>query len=230
MAEEVQDPHTEIRESTTTFGPSRGAVLGTLAAGLVFTVVLEFLVLISFLGQRIWRDPRLGSDLIFTLPLLLWVLVLVVCIIAGLRIVTCWFRFTDTGVSVNGLLRSQRHIRWEDVDRVLAVHTIQRGSAPASRRASDGAFESIILLGADGERLVTVSNRFYGLEAQRALLIAASEAGREVVEIRTIGPKELRSIAPHALGPLDAHPSLMLLAAVVFYLAHNALTFTIWGL
>lgn len=230
MREDAPPVEHSLRDSTTTFGPTRGAVIGTLAAAVVFVIVLEFLVLISFIGQHLWTDPRLGGDVLFTLPLLLWVLVAAVSLTAVMRIVTCWFRFTEDGVRVNGLFRRQRLIRWEEVDRVLAVHEIHRGSSAIGALDTGGAFDAIVLLGPDGQRLASVPSRFYSLEAQQAVLIAASEAGTEVVEIHGIGPKELRAIAPRALAPIDGHPRLMLLAAAVFYLAHNVLTFAVWGL
>lgn len=219
-----------LRDSTTTFGPTRGAVIGTLAAAVVFVIVLEFLVLISLIGQKLWTDPRLGSDMLFTLPLLLWVLVAVVSLVAVMRIVTCWFRFTEDGMRVHGLFRRQRLIRWKQVSRVLAVHEIHRGGPALGALEAAGEFDAIVLLGERGERLASVPSRFYSLDAQQAVLIGASEAGTEVVEIHGIGPKELRAIAPHALAPIDAHPRLMLLGAAVFYLAHNVLTFAVWGL
>ena len=58
---------------TRTYGPPASVVIGSLVVGFVFVVVLEFLVIISFVGQRLWTDPALKEDFLFTLPLLLWV-------------------------------------------------------------------------------------------------------------------------------------------------------------
>src|SRR5699024_7013514 len=60
---------------TRTFGPPATVVVGTLVAAFVFVVVLEFLVLISFVGQRLWAHPDMLRDIVFTLPLVLWVLI-----------------------------------------------------------------------------------------------------------------------------------------------------------
>src|SRR5699024_12252564 len=59
------------------FGPPAAVVVGSLVVAVVFLVVLEFLVIISFVGQKLWRDPAMMHDLVFTLPLLIWVLIAV---------------------------------------------------------------------------------------------------------------------------------------------------------
>lgn len=218
-------------EATTSFGPARASVVGAIAAGIVFVIVLEFLVLISFVGQRLWRHPDFGSDFLFTLPMLLWLGVAVVGTLTTIRIVSSWFRVTPESLSVRGLIRRQRTIAWSQVAKIFAVHEITRKNAAVDvldRR--DDSFDLVVLLDERGKRLASAPSRFFDLRTQEAILVTAREAGVEVIEIQEIRPKELRTLAPKALSWLDAHPTLMLLFAVLFYLGHYVLTFAVWGL
>lgn len=219
------------RRSTTIFGPPAGVVVGSLVAALVFAVILEFLVIISFIGQRLWADPRLTSDPVFVLPLLLWVAVAVAAVVAVVRILTTWLRVDENGFELRGLARSTVSGSWAEVGRVLAVRDIDRGATPAEMLdAPDTAYDGVYLLSPTGQRMIAVSSRFFGPRAQEALLHRAQEADVQIQYIEAVRPAELRRFAPEALGFGDRHPNLILAAVGLFYVVHNALTFTVWGL
>lgn len=213
------------------FGPPGPVVIGTLVAAIVFAVVLEFLVIISFLGQRLWADPRLYSDALFLLPLLLWLAVLVASGVFVLRIITAWLQVDEHGYRLRGLCRTTVAGPWSSVDRVLAIQDIDRGSTPAEMLdAPENAYDGVYLMAADGHRILAVSSRLLGPRAQTTVLERAREAGVPIERIDAIPVKELRARWPHALVFMDRHPVLLLLAGTLFYVAHNVLTFWVWGL
>ncbi|MGO3315336.1 MAG: hypothetical protein ACTIMA_16275, partial [Brachybacterium tyrofermentans] len=121
-------PAEDDSRPTRTFGPPAGVVLGTLGVGFVFVVVLEFLVIISFVGQRLWNDPALLRDLVFTMPLLLWVLVAAGSAVFCLRILTAWLQIDEEGFVLRSLARHTRTVRWDEVGQVIAVRDIDRGA------------------------------------------------------------------------------------------------------
>ncbi|EWS81895.1 hypothetical protein [Brachybacterium phenoliresistens] len=220
-----------VAQSTRIFGPPAPAVIGTVLASFVFVIVLEFLVLISFVGQRLWNHPLMLHDLVFTLPLLGWVLVLAASIVMVARIVTTWLQLTDVGVDVHGLFRRSITMTWAEVGRVVAVQQIDRGASPAEMLERSGSpYDGVFVLDRGGRRLVNVSGRFFGFGAQHAMVERARAAGVEVRDIELITPRELHALEPHALSFIDRHPHLVLLGLAAFYVAHNVLTFVIWGL
>lgn len=220
-----------VAHSTRIFGPPAPAVIGTLAASVVFVIGLEFLVLISFIGQRLWRHPLMLHDAVFSLPLLGWVLVLGASVVMVARIVTTWLQLTDAGMGVHGLFRRAVAVPWSEVGRVLAVRQLERGTSPAEMLDRSGApYDGVYVLDAQGRRLINVSGRFFGRGAQHAMVERARAAGVEIVDIEHIDPRALHAREPHALTPIDRHPRVFLLALAAFYIAHNVLTFIIWGL
>lgn len=214
-----------------TFGPPGAVVLGTLGAGFVFVIVLEFLVIISFVGQRLWRDPALLHDVVFTLPLLLWVLAATVSAVVCVRILTAWLQIDGEGFELRSLARRTRKARWDEVGRVIAVRDIDRGATPAEMLdASETTYDGVYVMAPSGRRILAVSSRFFGPRAQVMTLHRAREAGVRIDHVDAITAADLRRQVPRALGFVDRHPNLLLLLLAAFYLGHNVLTFVIWGL
>lgn len=218
-------------EPTRTYGPPATVVLGTLVAGFVFVVVLEFLVLISFVGQRLWNHPDMLSDFLFTLPLVIWVLIAATASVASLRILTAWLQIDEKGFVLRGLGRRTISADWSGVGQVIAVRDIDRGATPAEMLdASETAYDGVYVLDPHGHRLLAVSSRFFGRRAQERTLLMAREAGVTIDHIDAIGTAELRAQVPQALSFVDRHPNVILLLLAVFYISHNVLTFSVWGL
>lgn len=216
---------------TRTFSPPATVIGAALLAGVVFGVVLEFLVIVSLVGQRLWHDPRLGHDLLFTLPLLLWVAVLAATVLTVVRVVSSWLEVDERGFTLHGLVRRTTTATWEQVGRVLAVREIDRGLTPAELLdAPETAYDGVYLLDAQGRRMLAVSSRMFGHRAQRITLERARAAGVEVEDVEALTAAELSAKAPQALTLLDRHPNLCLLLLAVFYVGHNVLTFAVWGL
>lgn len=216
---------------TRTFGPPAGVVLGTLGAGFVFVVVLEFLVIISFVGQRLWNHPALLRDVVFTAPALLWVLVAVASSLLCLRVLTAWLQIDEEGFELRSLARRTRKASWDEVGRVIAVRDIDRGATPAEMLdAAETAYDGVYLLDPQGHRMIAVSSRFFGPRAQEMTLHRARRAGVRIDHIDAITTADLRAQAPQALSSVDRHPNLLLLLLAAFYIVHNVLTFAVWGL
>lgn len=216
---------------TRTFGPPAAVVVGSLVVGVVFLVVLEFLVIISFVGQKLWRDPRLMHDLVFSLPLIIWVLMAVAVTVVCLRVITAWLHIDEHGFVLRSLFRRTRPARWADGGTVIAVRDIDRGAASAEALdAPETAYDGVYVLDARGHRILAVSSRFFGRRAQEMTLQRAREAGVRIEHIDAITPTELRRQAPQAMSFVDRHPNPLLVALILFYVAHNVLTFVVWGL
>ncbi|SLM97083.1 hypothetical protein FM103_02805 [Corynebacterium xerosis] len=224
-------PAEDDSRPTRTFGPPAGVVLGTLGVGFVFVVVLEFLVIISFVGQRLWNDPALLRDLVFTMPLLLWVLVAAGSAVFCLRILTAWLQIDEEGFVLRSLARHTRTVRWDEVGQVIAVRDIDRGASPAEMLdASETTYDGVYVMDGAGRRVLAVSSRFFGPRAQEMTLRRAREAGTTIDHIDAITVKDLQEQAPQALSFVDRHPNLLLLLLAAFYIFHNVLTFAVWGL
>lgn len=216
---------------TRTFGPPASVVLGSLVVGVVFLVVLEFLVIISFVGQKLWREPAMMHDLLFTLPLLIWVLMAIAVTVVCLRVITSWLHVDKDGFVLRSLFRRPRSRRWDEVGVVIAARDIDRGSPAAEALdAPETAYDGVYVMGPDGRRTLAVSSRFFGPRAQEMMLHRAREAGVRIEHIDAITPAELRKQAPQAMSFVDRHPNLLLAALVLFYIGHNLLTFIVWGL
>lgn len=216
---------------TRTFGPPAAVVLGTLGAGFVFAVILEFLVIISFVGQRLWNDPALLRDVVFTMPFLLWVVVAAGSAVVCLRILTAWLQIDEEGFELRSLARRTRTVRWDEVGQVIAVRDIDRGASAAEMPdASETTYDGVYVMDRQGRRVLAVSSRFFGPRAQEMTLRRASEAGAPIDHIDAITKKDLQAQAPQALSFVDRHPNLLLLLLAAFYIFHNVLTFAVWGL
>ncbi|MGP9694585.1 hypothetical protein ACT3TZ_08220 [Brachybacterium sp. AOP25-B2-12] len=211
------------------FGPVRSAVIATLAAVLVFGVVLEALVVTSFIGQKLWRSAALFRELVFTTPLVLWVLVVGTVVALALRVITAWLQVDQHGVGIRGLFRRDVHIPWERIARVVAVRDVARGKAEAIDPGGE-TYDGLYVVRSDGGRSVAVTGRVFGGRAQRAMLARAHEAGVPVEEIDEITPRELRARVPRAVHPVELHPGLLLLLIALVYIGHTVLTLVIWGL
>lgn len=213
------------------FGPPRGVVIGTIVAALVFAVVLEFLVFISFVGQRLWTDPRLYTSPLFMAPLLIWIAVLLASALFVVRTLTVWLQVDENGFTLRGLYRRTVTGTWADVGRVIAVQDIDRGATPAEMLdAPENAYDGVFVMGRSGTRLLAVSSRLFGPTAQDAVLAAARNAGVQIESIDAIPVKALRRREPAAMHVADRHPGLLLLLGILFYVGHNVLTFWVWGL
>lgn len=216
---------------TRTFGPPAAVVIGTLVVGIVFLVVLEFLVIISFVGQRLWRDPALMHDLVFTLPLLIWVLMASAVTVVCLRVLTSWLHIDGDGFVLRSLFRRTRTARWQDVGLVIAARDIDRGSPAAEALdAPETAYDGVYVMDSSGRRILAVSSRFFGPRAQEMALRRAREAGVRIEHIDAITHLELGRQVPQAMSFVDRHPNLLLVALILFYIGHNLLTFIVWGL
>ena len=216
---------------TRTFGPPAAVVVGTLVVSIVFLVVLEFLVIISFVGQKLWRDPQLMHDLVFTLPLIVWVLIAVAVTVASLRVLTSWLHLDGDGFVLRSLFRRTRPVRWEEVGQVIAARDIDRGSAFSSTsEVSETTYDGVYVMDPAGRRILAVSSRFFGPRAQEMTLHRAREAGVRIEHIDAITPAELRQQAPQAMSFVDRHPTPLVIALILFYIGHNVLTFIVWGL
>lgn len=216
---------------TRTFGPPAAVVVGTLVVAAVFVVVLEFLVIISFVGQRLWRDPAMMHDPVFTLPLLLWVLIALAVTVVSLRVLTSWLHLDAKGFVLRSLFRRTRSARWDEVGLVIAVRDIGRES-PAAEALDppETAYDGVYVMDSTGRRVLAVSSRFFGPRAQEMALRRAREAGVRIEHIDAISQGELRDQAPQALSFVDRHPNLLVTALLLFYIGHNLLTFIVWGL
>lgn len=216
---------------TRTFGPPATVVVGTLVAAFVFVVVLEFLVLISFVGQRLWAHPDMLRDIVFTLPLVLWVLIAAAATVISVRVLTAWLQIDEEGFELRGLGRPTVKAVWSEVGQVIAVRDIERGSSATEMLdAPASAYDGVYVLDRRGQRLLAVSSRFFGLRAQERTLEMARQAGVRIEHIDAIGTAELRAQVPQALSFGDRHPNLILLLLAAFYIFHNVLTFAVWGL
>ena len=214
-----------------TFGPPATVVIGSLVVGAVFLVVLEFLVIISFVGQRLWDHPALMNDLVFTLPLILWVVTAAVVIVTVLRVITSWLQIDEEGFELRSLFRRTRSVRWGEVGQVIAARDIDRGATAAEMLdVPETAYDGVYVLDRRGRRMLAVSSRFFGPRAQEMTLHRAREAGVRIDHIDAITPSELMGQAPQAMSFVDRHPNLLLLVLLLFYAGHNVLTFVVWGL
>lgn len=212
------------------FGPPAPVVIATLVAAFVFAIVLEFLVLISMVGQRLWRDPRFLHDLVFSLPLILWALIVAATIVLVLRILTAWLTVDARSIAFRGLFRRSLHGPWSDVQRVVAVRDIVR---PAAGGVIDGGvttFDGIYVLLAGAARPIIISGRFFSAQAQHTVLRRAEESGIRIEHIDTITPRELSHLMPHAQRFVDRRPGPVLALLAIVYVAQNVLTFSLWGL
>ncbi|MFE5776557.1 hypothetical protein [Brachybacterium sp. NPDC056505] len=212
------------------YGPAASGVVGTLITAALCAGVLEFLVLTSFLGQHLWHDARLGHDAVFTLPLLIWVIVLLVTIGWALRTLTIWLQVDEHGFRLRGLCRRTRTADWDEVGSVVAIRDIRRPGRAAELLDSGSMFDALELLRPDGTRLAVVSGRVFGPRAQLETLRRARGAGVPIEQIESIGVEELRRTHRDWISLAEAHPNLLLAMLVLFYIAHNAVTFAIWGL
>lgn len=214
-----------------TYRASRSALLAAIVGGLTFVVVIEFLVIISFVGQRLWRDERLFHSWPFTLPLVLWLVLLVAVLALVLRTLTARFRAGAESFTLRGLLRRREEHRWEEVARVVAIEKIAR-AAPVSEDgiAERESYDGLYLRGADGGILARLPGSLFGRGAQETAIARSVENGAELDRIAHITPQDLHARMPGAQPIEELHPRLMLLAIVLFYLAHYALTFFVWGL
>lgn len=219
------------RESSHVFGPPRGTVIGALISALIFGVVLEFLVMTSFVGQRLWLDPRLGHDAVFTLPFVLWFVVVVGTIVYTLRSITSWMHVGGEGFRLQGLGRRTVDIPWQLVDRVVAVRDMSRWAAAIEAHETDAdTYDLVSLRGPDDAHLATVSGNQFTRGAHEALLGAARGAGvrTEVIEVPTAS--DIPARVPGALSFGNRHSALVVLGIALVLVAQNVVTFGIWGL
>jgi hypothetical protein len=212
------------------YGPAASGVLGTVITAVLCAVILEFLVFTSFIGQGLWQDPRVGHDLWFTLPLLIWVAVVIATVAWSLRTLTIWLQVDEHGFRLRGLCRRTRTAAWEQVGRVVAIREIQRAGTSVELLDSGAMFDALQLLRPDGSRLAVVSGRVFGPRAQLETLRRARAAQVPIELVESVSLEELRRTRRGWLSLTETHPTLLLMALVLFYIAHNTLTFAIWGL
>lgn len=211
--------------------PSPAAMSAALLSAIVFTILLEFLVGISFIGQGLWSDPRLFRDHWFTLPLYGWFAVVLLAIIAVLRIVTQCVILLEDRVKVRGLFRIPRSAKWSALSGIWLVRDIYRGKEPRDPVDTDvDALDAALIMRSSTNRVANLSGAFYGSRAQSILVDEAERHGVAIKQIDHARPGELARMMPGALSIVDRHPNLFVLAIVAFYAAHNVLTFMIWGI
>ncbi|MDO5662910.1 MAG: hypothetical protein Q4G40_09455 [Brachybacterium sp.] len=215
----------------TSFRPSKQTVVSTIVIGLIFLVVLEFLVLVSFIGQRLWNDERLYSDLVFIVPALLWLGVLAATAIFVSRVLTARLDVDRDGFRLRGLFRRTQQMDWSNAEEVWLIQDISARPAPAEERGGHGsAWEGMYVVGEDSGTVHRISSRLFGAAGQKAVLSHAERAGATVERIDRLTPKELAERLPGGHSWPDGHPNLLLIPVVLFYLGHNVLTFVLWGL
>ncbi len=211
--------------------PSPAAMSAALLAAIVFTVLLEFLVGISFIGQGLWSDPRLFHDHWFTLPLYGWFAVVALAIVALLRILTQSVVIYEDRIKVRGLFRIPRSAKWSALSGMWFVRDIYRGKEPRDPVDTDvDAFDAALVMRSSTSRVANLSGAFYGARAQSILVREAEERGVRIEHIDHARPGELARMMPGSLSIIDRHPNLFVLAIVAFYAAHNVVTFMIWGI
>src|SRR5699024_8353992 len=131
----------------------------------------------SFMGQRLWEHPLMARDVVFTLPLLIWVVIAAAAIMMALRILTSWLQIDERGFRLRALGRPTTAATWDQVGRVIAVREIDRGVTPAEMLdASASAYDGVYVMDRDDHRLLAVSSRFFGPRAQAMTLHRAQEA------------------------------------------------------
>ncbi|EPH15349.1 hypothetical protein QP880_00325 [Dermabacter hominis] len=211
--------------------PSPAAMSASLLAAIVFTVLLEFLVGISFIGQGLWSDARLFRDHWFTLPLYVWFGVVALALIGVLRIVSQCVILHDDRIKVRGLFRIPRSARWSALSGIWLVRDIYRGKEPRDPVESEvDAFDAALIMRSSTSRVANLSGAFYGTRAQSILVREAEAHGVRIDHIDHARPGELARMMPGSLTVIDRHPNMFVLAIVAFYAAHNVLTFMIWGI
>jgi hypothetical protein len=218
-------------ESSRVFGPPRGTVIGGLIAAVVFGVVLEFLVMTSFVGQRLWLDPRLGHEIVFSLPFVIWFVVVVGTILYTLRSITSWMQVDGRGFRLQGLGRRTVVVPWQGVDRVVAVRDMTRWAAAVDAHEADAdTYDHVSLRGPADEPLASVSGKQFTRGAHEALLRSAREAGVRTEVLEVPGASAIPTQLPGALSFSERHSALLVLAIAFVYIAQNIVTFGIWGL
>ena len=219
------------REHRIVLRPSRAARAAFLLVAVVLVIVLDFLVVISFIGQQLWKDDRLFHDHRFSMPAYLWIGIALLAAFVVIRATTQKVVLTPQEIRVRGLLRLPRTVAWDDVASIWAVNDITRGSRAA--QIVDGpadARDAVIVMGHGMRRIANVSGRLYGMAAQDELLTEARERRIRVEDIARISAGELHHMIPGSLKLVDRFPSLLLLAGLAGYVTHYVLTFMIWGL
>lgn len=216
---------------TRVFGPMRTAVIAAVVAAVTGVIVLEFLVLTTFAGKRLWADPRMFHDAWFTAPIAIWLAVAAVGVLVLLRVATSWLRIDEGGFSMNGLVRRATSLRWPDVGSIVAVRDVtRRPTGYTDIRDRLALYEGLYVLDARGRCLVSLSGRLFGAAAQHALLEQARAGGVGVEAYDQLTPRDLRRRIRRGLSPTELHPALVIAAVVLFYLAHNVFAFFVWGL
>ncbi|MBV7411430.1 hypothetical protein KRX56_01570 [Dermabacteraceae bacterium TAE3-ERU27] len=216
----------------TRFRASRGARMVAVAGLVVFSVMLEFLVIVSFLGRRIWHNPLLFHDWWFTLPFTLWLLIVLLGVLVIVRTTLGSLVMNSAGVRARTLL-SSFSADWGEIASIYFIRDIRRNAASGDFLDPNGkgaAFDDVIFMSLSGRRIGSLSGRFFSGKAQRALLEEAKRQGVRVRFIDEITPAELASRIPGSLRLCDRHPGLMVLLMFVILLAHHAITFKIWGI
>lgn len=219
------------REHPIVLRPSKAARIAFLLVAVVLVIVLDFLVVISFIGQRLWADPRLFHDHWFSLPAYMWIGIALLAVWVVIRATTQKVVLTPEKIRVRGLLRVPRSAAWDKVASIWAVDDIARSNRAA--QIVDGpadARDAVIIMGHGVRRIANVSGRLYGMKAQDALLSEARGRQIRVEEIGQVTARDLQHMIPGSLKFVDRHPSMVFLVGVAGYVAHYVLTFMIWGL
>src|SRR5690625_7757236 len=68
-------------------------------------------------------------DIVFTLPLVLWVLIAAAATVISVRVLTAWLQIDEEGFELRGLGRPTVKAVWSEVGQVIAVRDIERGSS-----------------------------------------------------------------------------------------------------
>lgn len=211
--------------------PTKKAIAGILTLAIICIVVLEFLVYTSFLGQRLWRSAALFKNHWFTLPVYLWILIVLILFLLVLRIITQAIIVDGDGIKVRGLLRLPLSASWAEVAGIWAVVSLYRGKKPKDpvENYTDG-HEAFIIMRKGFKRIASISGRFFGSEAQSQIMQRAQIKGIEIHEAERLNFKQLNQQLPGSLSFFDRRSNWFVVALVLYFLVHNVLTFVIWGL
>ncbi|WP_058234825.1 hypothetical protein [Devriesea agamarum] len=217
------------QEAERTFRPPYAAKIGAVVAAIVFVVILEFMVIVSFVGQKLWEDPRLFHDLLFTLPAALWILFALIAIVFVVRTMAARLCVSNTGLRVRGIVSSAT-VAWKDISTIWFIRDLSRSLSPAELMTpEDASYESVIVMGAGTRRYANLSSRFFGQNAQAEVRRQAQAHGVRCEDISSITPRDMNRTVPGALTLVERHPRLAMLVLIAVYIAQYVVTFEIWG-
>lgn len=225
-------PDAEPAAGVRIFRVPRSGRIAAVVLYVLFVVALEFLVLMSFVSKRLWRDDRLFSDAGFTLPLLLWLLLAVVAGVILVRTLTRRIGIGPDRLRIGSVFARTVDVGWDEIGQILAVGRVQRAltGLPGAETLRSQGLQHLIVLDRSGRRLGNVPGNVFSPEAQQALLAAAEGKGLDVRDVPQATARHLLRAHPGSLRWWEAWPGLVAAILVAFYVLHYLTLLLIWGL